>query len=433
MPSSIFYPIVFVFALGSIVFVHELGHHLMAKVFGARVRTFSLGFGRRLWGFEWGGTDYRVSVLPLGGYVRLEGEMPGEQSGHPHDFNNKPRWQRILFYLAGPAMNVVLSVTLIAAVFANGIHVQAFQDLPPVVGQVLEGSRGEQAGLEIGDRVLTVDGDAVATWGDLDFQISTSPERNLNLQVERGSETLAFELRPEKEPRDGIGLAGLGPKLEIRLTVIEGSPAQAGGVQSGDVVVAVNGALVNSGDDFVAHIEPSAGQPLLLTVRRGDATRELTVVPEDVDGKGRIGVQLGAYRALPLGEALVASVYYNVDIVHKTGQVLAKLFTAEMEAKTALSGPIEIGRITGEAARMGFKELIFVMGFLSISIGIMNLLPVPMLDGGHIAILLIESAMRRDLSMITKEKVNLVGFVILMLLMVTVVLFDLSKNLPMGS
>ncbi|MEM6793267.1 MAG: site-2 protease family protein [Acidobacteriota bacterium] len=433
MTDIFFYNIpAFLIALGVIVFVHELGHHVVAKFFGVRVLTFSLGFGKRIWGFEHGGTDYRISAVPLGGYVRMSGEMPEDRSADPGDFLNKPRWQRILVYLAGPAMNVILSVGLIAGVFTQGIEVQALQGVPPIIGSVGEGSAAERAGLLPGDLVKTVNRQEVATWSDLEFYVSISPEKPLSLEIERNGQILTKELVPDKLTRNEIGDAGFFPQLQLRISeVIIDQPAHRGGVLPGDVPVRLDGEPISSDREaFIRHVEERVGQPVQIDVRRGDETVSLTVVPADVDGKGRIGVYLGFYRPLPIGEAIVESARFNVEIVEKTFIVLGKLFTREVKAKSALSGPIEIGSIAGRALKQGFKELIFIMGFLSISIGVMNLLPIPILDGGHIVILLTESLIRRDLSMAVKERFSQVGLLLLTLLMAMVIFFDLSKNLP---
>ncbi|MEM1181303.1 MAG: RIP metalloprotease RseP [Acidobacteriota bacterium] len=421
----------FLFALGVIVFVHELGHYLMARVFGVRVLTFSIGFGNKVWGFVRNGTDYRIAAIPLGGYVRMAGDLPEEHTGRPDDLLSQPRWQRILIYLAGPVMNLVLSVALIAAVFMHGFPVQGLQGAPPVIGIVGDDSPAAAAGLEPGDRVTAVNGDPVELWGDLEFAVTTSPEKTLRLTVERDGESFDTDLIPNKVSRHEFGDAGFFPKLRLRLSVIfEDTPAHRAGFQSGDAVVRVDGEPISSPTDFVECIEPRAGEAITIEVMRGQTLKTLTVTPDDVDGKGRIGVQLGFFRPLPLTEAVVESVRYNIDIVDKTMQVIGKLLTREMKAKSALSGPIEIANVAGRAAQEGFKELIFIMGFLSISIGIMNLLPIPVLDGGHITILIIESIMRRDLSITVKERFSQVGLILLTLLMAMVILFDLSKNLP---
>lgn len=421
----------FLFALGVIVFVHEFGHFAVAKLFGVRVHVLSLGFGKRLWGFDLRGTDYRISALPLGGYVHMAGVQPEESTGEAGDFHTKPRWQRILVYVAGPAMNVALSVLLIAGVFMAGHVSQGLQNAPPVIALVAEDSAAEAAGLRPGDRILRVDGEPVSTWSDFDFIVSTSPEKTLQLDVERGEGELTLPMTPTKHERNEYGESGAVPRFELRLSSIyEGSPAHEAGLENGDTVRSIDGRPVSGVQEFVERIEPRIGEEVLLTVQRDGGEETVTVVPADVGGKGRIGVRVGIYAPLGPLEAIQASVLFNIDVVKKTGQVLGKLFTRQVSAKSTLSGPIEIAVWSGRAARQGFKELIFLMGFLSISIGIMNLLPIPILDGGHIAILLAESTLRRDLSARVKEGFNQLGFVLLMMLMAAVIFWDLSKNLP---
>ncbi len=421
----------FAFTLGVIVLIHESGHYLVAKAFGVRVLTFSIGFGNRIWGFTRGGTDYRISALPLGGYVRMGGELPEESTGDPTDFVNKPRWQRILIYLAGPFMNLVLSVSVIAALFMIGINIQGLQDVPAVIGLVEKDSAGAQAGLLPGDRVLSIDGKKVELWKDFDFAVSTAPERKLLLEIDRQGQTQKVELVPVKVVRYEYGDAGLLPKMQLRLSVImDDKPAAKAGFLSGDAILKVDGQQIVDASEFIKAIETKPGQAVEISIRRLDELMSLTVVPEDVEGKGKIGVQLGLFRQLPLGEAISESFKYNAEIISKTFQVIGKLFSREIAAKSALSGPIDIAVISGQAAQQGLDSLFFMMGFLSISIGILNLLPIPLLDGGQILILVVESVMRRDLPLRVKERFAQAGFMILMVLMATVIFFDLSKNLP---
>ena len=419
-----------ILGLGLIIFVHEFGHFLVAKLFGVRVHVLSLGFGKRLWGFDFRGTDYRIAALPLGGYVQMAGVQPEEATGDPGDFYFKPRWQRILVYLAGPAMNVALAVLLIAGVFMVGHEAQGVQDAPPEIGRVAEGYPAAEAGLGPGDLVVAVDGEPMKNWSDFAFLVSTSPDRLLRLEVENAGETRQLTLQPGKDVR-GHGVLGALPKFELKLAAIyKDTPAHRAGLKAGDTVRAIDGEPVSDTLMFVEMVQPRAGEQLVLTVERDGEAMDIPVVPAEVDGKGQVGVRLGIYTKLPLLEAIPASVRFNIDIVKKTGQVLGKLFTRRVSAKSTFSGPVEIAAMTTRAAILGFKEWIFLVGFLSISIGIMNLLPIPILDGGHITILLAESTIRRDLSARVKEGFNQVGFVLLMMLMAAVIFWDLSKNLP---
>lgn len=421
----------FAFTLGIIVLLHELGHYVVAKFFGVRVLTFSIGFGKRVWGFTRGGTDYRLSALPLGGYVRMGGEMAEESTGDPSDFVNKPRWQRILIYLAGPFMNLVLSVGVLTVLFMIGTNLQGLSKVSPVVGYVDAGSAGEKAGLLPGDRILAVDGKPVEYWADFDFAVATAPERKLQLEIERQDQKQSVELVPAKIPRDEYGDAGLFPRLQMRFSVVfDGKPAALAGFHSGDAILRVDGLPIADAKQFIEAIEKRPGQNVEIEFRRLEEVMKLTVVPEDVEGKGKIGVQLGIFRQLPFREAIVESVHYNLDLVKKTFEVLGKLFKREIAAKSAFSGPVEIVRLSGDAAEQGFDSLFGLIAFLSISIGILNLLPIPLLDGGQITILLVESVLRRDLPLSTKERLAQAGFMVLMVLMAMVTFFDLSKNLP---
>jgi len=421
----------FLLSLGVIVFFHELGHHLVAKLFGVRVVTFSLGFGTRLWGFHHQGTDYRISAIPLGGYVRLGGELPDERTGDPHEFLSKPRWQRILVYLAGPAMNVVLSVALIAGVFMYGVEMQAEQDIPAIVGAVAEDSPAAAAGLVPGDRILRIDGQDMALWKDVALAVAMSPEWTLSVTIERDGKELVVELTPVKVAQYEYGDAGMISTLPVRIYAVDpDTPAARAGFEPGDEVRRVDGEIVSDMRAFVDHIASSAGREVEVEVLRDASSRTLTVVPAEVEGKGRIGVGLSIYRRLPFTEAVVESVKFNVETVELSVVLLHKLLTRQISAKSTISGPIEIAAMSGRALRRGFRYLVYLTGFLSISIGFMNLLPIPVLDGGHVFILLVESSLRRDLSVAVKERITQLGFMLLVTLMAVVIFFDLAKNLP---
>jgi regulator of sigma E protease len=423
----------FVFALGVIIVVHEAGHLLVAKAFNVKVLTFSVGFGRKLWSVQRGETEYRVAAVPLGGYVRLGGENVEEATGNdPREFLSKPRWQRILVYLAGPVMNVVLSIAIFAGLFMVGIEVTNLQSIPPVIGEVDAGSSAAQAGLRRGDQIVTVKGKPVEDWMKVMMELVTSPGRPVPVEVKRGDRTFKAQLTPVRNPRDDSGdLAGLNPLFRPQITqVLKDSPAQAAGFRPGDEVRTVAGKPVALDRDFVAAIGKRALQPTEIQVMRDGRLLTLNVTPR-LDGKeGRIGVGIGLFQRYSPGHAIIQSVRYNIQVVESTFYVIGKIFTREVSAKSALSGPIGIAVSTGEAARMGFKQLLYLMGLLSISIAVMNLLPIPILDGGQISILLVEEVIRRDLPLRMKEVISQVGFVMILLLMFVVIWFDLMKHLP---
>ena len=418
----------FVFALGVIIVVHEAGHLMVAKAFGVRVLTFSVGFGRRLWGFRRGETEYRVSAIPLGGYVRLGGENPDEVTDDPREFLNKPRWQRVLVYLAGPAMNVVLAILLFAALFMVGIEVMNLPDMPPIIGGVEEGSSAAKAGIQRGDLILRIREEPVDNWQDVMLALMGSPEQPLPLTMRRGHQTFQTQVTPSRIPRYDTGdLAGLLPSVRPQIVkVLEGEPAEAAGFQPGDEIRAVDGRPVMDNQAFVDAISPRAGQPVRVDLVREGKPLSLTVVPRKEGSSGRIGVQIGFFQRYGPARAFVESVRYSVQMVEDTFTILGKIFTRELSARGALAGPIEIAAQSGAAARLGFKYLIHLMGFISVSIAFMN----PILDGGQIFILMVESVIRRDLSLRLKEIISQVGFVMILLLMFVVIWFDLVKNLP---
>ncbi len=422
----------FVFALGVIIFVHEAGHMLVAKAFGVRVLTFSLGFGKRLWGFRRGDTEYRLSLIPLGGYVKMSGELPDEGGDDPADFLNKPRWQRFLVYLAGPAMNAVLAVALIAAVFMMGISVPAVSDIAARVGSVQEGSSADLAGIQAGDEILSVDDEPVVKWDRVQLLLMTAQGKEVTLRLRRGSEELTVTVLPQKIPDFHLyDTAGILQEELLSVTQLsEGKPAQAAGFQIGDRLVSMGGRPVVRYEEFIKFVSSHPGQPIHIVVRRDGKEVEIAVTPEDLGGTGKIGLAAGLYQKYGPVQAVVQSVRHNVQIVEQTFFVLGKIFTRRIAAESALSGPIEIAKYSGEAARIGFRYLLYLMGVISISIGILNLLPIPVLDGGQMVILGVESVMRRDLSIRLKEAFNQVGFVLILLIMLTVIFFDVKKNIP---
>jgi len=431
LTGSLYTLLSFAFALGVIIVVHEAGHLLVAKAFGVRVMTFSVGFGKRLWGFQRGETEYRVSAVPLGGYVRLGGESPEDvDPSDPREFLNKPRWQRILVYLAGPAANIVLAVLVFSLVFMVGIEVMSFPDMPAVIGGVEASSSAAQAGLRRGDRILDVNGERVDSWQDVLLGVMGSPNKPVALTLQRGPQTLHATVTPKLVPRYEVGdLAGMIPMVRPQvIEIVKGQPAEAAGFRPGDEIRAVDGRPVIDSQAFVDAISPRAGQQIGVQVLRDGRPLTLTVVPRNDNGSGRIGVKIGFYQRFGPSRAFVEGARYSVQTVEQIFQILGKIFTRQLSAKGALAGPLEIAKQSGEAARLGFKYLLQLMGFISISIAVMNLMPIPILDGGQIFILMVEGVIRRDLSLRLKEIVSQVGFVMILLLMFVVIYFDVMKS-----
>jgi regulator of sigma E protease len=424
----------FVFALGVIIFVHEAGHFLAARAFGMRVLAFSLGFGRKLVGFRRGETDYKIGWIPLGGYVKLSGEEPGAAAtDDPRDFLNRPRWQRIVVYLGGPASNALLSFLLVAGLFVVGIDIPALQSIPTTVGTVEPGSPGAAAGIRPGDEIVAIGGERVERWQEVAFAVMTSIGKPLAVELERDGARVEVTVTPVKPADFDFGDAGIYPKILPKIgEVVAGSPAEAAGILVGDELFAVDGRPLASSADFVAHVEQRAGETVAIELVRAGERLTLPVVPALQEGKGRIGVRLTVSQRYPLGRALVESWRFNLGIAEQSLAVIGKIFTREVAAKSALAGPIEIAAQSGQAARTGWKSLLYLMAVISISIGLLNLFPVPILDGGQIAILMIEGVIRRDFSLAVKERIAQVGFALIVLLMATVLWFDVSKRLLGG-
>ena len=428
----------FILLLGVIIFVHEAGHLLMAKAFNVKVLAFSLGFGKRLWGFEHGETEYRISLLPLGGYVRLGGEDPDEASDDPRDFLNKPRWQRILVYLAGPVMNVVLSVLVVAILFMVGTDVAAGGgSVEPRVSLVLPDSPAATAGLEPGDMILELEGEEMDSWQDFAVRVSVSPEEPLAVLAERNGETFTTTLTPEAVEGYGYGDAGVYPEAKPVISSMNpGTPAMEAGFEVGDELLTIDGRPVASVESFIEYLKAHPEEPVRVGVNRGGERTQVTVTPESVDGVGRIGaaigISFGSVQRYPVGEAFVQSLRFNWDLTVRTLDILGKILTGQVKAQNAVSGPIDILSLSGQAARAGADKFVYMLAVISLSIAIFNLLPIPLLDGGQILILLIESVLGRDLSLNVKIWVQNVGFVLIILLMVSVIFLDISKRLPEG-
>ncbi|MDX1382012.1 MAG: RIP metalloprotease RseP [Thermoanaerobaculia bacterium] len=419
----------FVFALGVIVFVHEAGHYLVAKAFNIRVLTFSLGFGRRLWGFRRDGTDYRVSLIPLGGYVNFAGQDPAERSDDPTEFLNRPRWQRVLVLLAGPLANVALAIVLVAIVFMTGFAIRDVKELPPVIGLVEEGSAGEAAGLRTGDLVVALDGEPVGHWQDLMFSVITSPEHPIEVTYDRlGGSSGVVTLVPSKLPRDEVGEAGLYPVVVVG-EVIPDSAAEAAGVEVEDAILAIDGVTIRDFGHLREQVVERGGEELDFRILRGREEVALAITPRPGPNGAMIGVGQPVKR-YGVGEAIVESVRFNADLTMQILFLIDKLFENRISLRASIGGPIEIAAVSGAAARRGFRELLLFMSFISINLFIFNLFPIPILDGGQIAILLVEGTLRRDLSLKLKERITQVGLVMIVMLMAMALYFDLSKNLP---
>jgi regulator of sigma E protease len=423
--------------LGVIVFVHELGHFVAAKSFGVRVETFSLGFGTRLFGFRRGDTDYRVSVLPLGGYVKMTGENPGEASGDPAEFQSKPRWQRFIIAGAGPAMNVVLAIGLLVPVYMKHFERNSVLSQPAVIAEVDPGSPAAQAGLKPLDRIVRIDSVENPTWEQVGVRSLLSADHPIPMAVLRNGQIVQTSITPRSSDSSDETTLGVNPVETVLVAAISpNSPAARAGIKPGDRLVQLDGKRLLNRSDLINALRSSGGNPVHLTLQRGNppADISLSVTPEMMDagaGEGKhwmIGASLGTETEvvkLPFGQALHESLKSNREYSVLIFDLLGRLISHRASASN-LAGPIRIASITGEAARQPtFTPLFAVTALISLNLGIMNLLPIPVLDGGMILFLLVEAIIRRDVSKQVKERIYQVGFAFLILLMTFVVYNDI--------
>jgi len=424
--------------LGIMILVHEFGHFAAAKWFGVRVDVFSIGFGKRLTGFRRGGTDYRISALPLGGYVKMAGESPLEsRSGAADEFTSHPRWQRFVIAIAGPAMNIILAVVLLTGVFMVHYEHPVYLDQPAVVGWVLENSPAAKSGIEQGDRIVRIDGQQNPTWEDVLLKVAIASKGPMDIAIQRGNEILEKQVQPETEGSDPYATVGWLPDQPITVTELEPDmPAAQAGLKLGDEIVAVNGTPMRSLLSVIHYLRQNGSKPVDVAAVRNGQQLSFRITPVQTEEDGQKNYRLGFQSRpvqidkLPFAQALNRSIDENkryslliVDLVRKLAQHKASI--KQME------GPIGIARASGDAARQpGWTPLLSLMAMISLNLGIFNLLPIPILDGGIILLLIIEGLLRREISMKIKERIYQTAFVFLILFAVVVIYNDLMKALP---
>lgn len=429
--------------LGIMVLVHEFGHFAVAKLCGIRVETFSIGFGKRLFGFRRGDTDYRVSLLPLGGYVKMAGDNPGEAPTDPGDFNAHPRWQRILVALAGPFANFILALALMTGVYMLHNEVQEYLSAPAQADYISPNTPAERTGIRSGDLIVHYDTVENPTWD----QVAIRSLLNLN-------QTIAFSYMHDGQRVDtklfveakggaenfSLDRIGLIPKMQdapVQIDTLEPNmPAMRAGLQPHDQIVTIDGFHFHSVLALLSYLQDQAGKPASLVVLRDGRNIPVQLTPELAEvGDGtkdyRIGFRPVAppvkVERLPFDKAVVASWDYNKKNSLLIVEVVKRMFTRQVSVRS-LSGPIGIGQQIHQAASMpGWMPLVGLMSYISINLGIFNLLPIPILDGGMILFLLVESLLRRDLNQQLKERVYQVAFVCILVFAALVIFNDISK------
>ena len=421
----------FVFVLGVLIFVHELGHFLMARRIGVRVLTFSLGFGPKLIGFRRGDTEYCISAVPLGGYVKMAGETPEDtRTGASDEFLSKTKWQRFQVLVMGPVMNLALAVIVMALVLYQGAQVALYEERPTVVASFLPDSPAKQAGLQIGDHIVGIDGETTDTWQKLQLVVLGKANRRVTLTVERDGKTMDIPVQVTARGKFEVGDLGILPVIRPVVNDLErDSPGQQSGLQPGDIILAADGERFVTNPRLVEIIRAHPNTPIALEIQRNGEKKTISVTPRPVDGAAKIGAHLTVESRMVnpgIVEAFKLSLQQNWEWTTLILKTLGGLLTRNTSVKQ-LMGPVAIADLSGTAAEQGWLPLFSLMAMISLNLGLLNLMPIPVLDGGHIAILAMEGVSRRDFSMKVKEKMLLAGFVLLLMLMVTVIYNDLTR------
>jgi regulator of sigma E protease len=434
----------FIVLVGLLVILHELGHFIAAKLCGVRVEAFSFGFGPRLFGFKYGGTDYKVCLLPLGGFVKMTGENPTEESADeiasdPAAFTSHPRWQRILIGLAGPTVNLLLCLVLMFIYYAFINEVPAFTVKSTTVEWVTPDSPAAVAGIQTGDIVRSFGGVNNPTWEPQVYeQIKLSPGQYVPVTVDRGGQTLTLSLlvpMAAKAEDFDIGDTGMQPQYlpgPIQVAqVMPGTPAEQAGLRGGDQIEAVDGHAFHSTNTLLAYMQWEQGKPMTLTLLRNGATVQITAAPTKTDTRWMLGFAPQPVpirdQPLPFFAAWKKSGIFFRNNSMIVAEVLNRLFTRRLSV-SQLMGPVGIARAAGEAAEMdGWMPKFGLASEISLQLGILNLLPFPILDGGMILLLLIESILRHDISLVIKERIYTAAFVVLMAFFAFVLFNDVSR------
>jgi regulator of sigma E protease len=421
--------------LGIMIFVHEWGHFIAAKLAGVRVDVFSLGFGLRLAGFKRGDTDYRLSALPFGGYVRMAGDNPVEErSGAPYEFLSKPRWVRVLIAIAGPLMNIILAFAIFWGIFwLKGIPTPTYLRQAPVVAAIPHSAAGVSE-IQPGDRIVSVNGVKTATWDKVFTETGKAkPGDSLSITILRNGaeQTFAAKVPPKADAAAIVGYPAMPPVAD---EIAIGYPAEKAGLKPRDTIVSLNGKPVVTWEQLVEGVHQSNGQPVQFVIRRDGAEIPLTITPKQgMDPEGTPVWQIGVaphtdddYVRQGFVPALKDASFASFSVMKQIGGVLGGLFTGKVSPRQLL-GVVGIARESGRAAKGGPMRLIELMAMISINLGLLNLLPIPILDGGHVLLLAIEGALRRDLSIAVKERFVQVGLVFLLSIFAFVMYSDIMR------
>jgi regulator of sigma E protease len=427
--------------LGFMILIHEFGHFAVAKLLGVRVEQFAIGFGKRLVGFRKGETDYRINILPLGGYVKMSGENPtDDRTDDPREFMNHSRWHRFLIAIAGPTMNILLAIFLLTTVYMIHYEYAVFLDKPAVIEGVKGNSPAAQAGLQPGDRIVRVEDIQNPTWEQLQPRVWLSPNQALSITIQRGDQTFQKTIVPQAVTVSEVGSAGWFPEDPVIVGHLEAdTPAARAGLKEDDRIVALDGKPLVCIEAMIDRLQQTKDSPVDLTVLRNGQTLSFHMSPvlgkteNPKEQRYRLGFVAKSemkVTTLPFRQALSLSLEQNKKYSLLILELAKKIVQGKVSLK-AVSGPIGIAQDAGYAAQQkGWTPLMELTAGISLNLGVFNLLPIPILDGGVILFLLIEGLMRRDVSLRIKERVYQAAFVFLVLFAVMVIYNDLMKTIP---
>ena len=428
----------FLIVIGIIILIHEFGHFSMAKLFKIPVAVFSLGFGPRLFGFRFKETEYKVSAIPLGGYVKIHGmEDQVAAPDDPNSFYNRPRWQRFLVLFMGVGFNWLLAIILITIALTLGLQVSQSVDMPSRIGAVSQDSPAQKADLQQGDLILAINNRETPTWEKVSLATLLHPDETIVVRYERNGQVSEKQIHVGRNPNNSLGYIGVHPSTDVVvLGVTPDKPAAKKGLKTGDIIRSIDGTPIHGIEGAPAAVQRSGGKPVRLIVERKEGnqnvTKELEIQPVKDPASGRwiLGFAPGEptkLRKLAPAKALKESIRTCRDHVLLNLIFISKLFRGQLSLK-ATSGPFDIARLSDATRQTGLSTFLLFIGTISFDIGIINLLPIPALDGGHIFFLLLEGIFRREISVKVKERVTMVGFFFLICVMVVVLYYDLLKT-----
>lgn len=438
------------FVFGIAINIHEFGHFIVGKIFGMRIDAYSFfGIGKMIWKFRRGHTDYGIAMFPIGAYVKFHGDeatssleggsSDGEKVPESELYELRPRWQKFLVMLGGPLMNIILALAIpFTVAWMYGVPA----NLAPIVGYVKPAGAAEKAGLKAGDRIVNFEGAENPTWEQIQDDALLIPEKEVPITVERDGQRINLKIIPTKVTEKGqsAGMLDMAPDTGSEPVVVGslegGMPAAESGLQRGDWITSVNGKVIRNSQEMKTIVGEAKDQPIILSVTRNGEKKEITTRAVQKGEDWRIGIAFDT-SAITTREhvGIVGSfneaVAQNVRIIRLTFKALGQVGTGERSARDSVQGPIGIVQTIAQmATTVGFSGLLFLLGLISLNLGIMNLLPIPMLDGGQIVLLGIEKVLswfNVALTMGMKEKINMTGFAILMLLMVFTTFNDISR------